>query len=127
MAAKLAKPEAVERRATGRPAKSLLARVLATSFRPGRYGPLLLAEPLPRPFRDRRRSDLWRELRAIQRRSQEEPEHVPHYARDFSRLVRSLHGSPAPGWYQEQLRRSYREMEAILASMTLPGEETPPA
>jgi len=43
-----------------------LERVLENSFRPDRYGALITQEPLPRrpPFRDQRRRDLWRELRA---------------------------------------------------------------
>jgi hypothetical protein len=102
----------------GRPPKSLLARVLENSFRPGRYGPLLLAEPLPRtpPFRDQRRRELWWELRMIQRHCVKEPEHLSSYARDFSRLVCCLHGASPPSWYREQRERSQRRMEAFLAS-----------
>ena len=49
----------------GRPAKTLLERVLAGSFRADRYGSLLAGELLPAtsPFSDRRRRRIWQELR----------------------------------------------------------------
>lgn len=110
----------------GRPPKSLLERVLENTFRPGRYGSLLLAEPLPRrpPCRDQRRRDLWFELRAIQRQCVKEPEYLSSYARDFSRLVRCLHGAAPPRWYGERRERSRRRMDAILASMPVSAVES---
>ncbi len=109
-----------------RPAKSLVARVLDNSFRPDRYGRLLEPEPLPRrsPFRDERRRDLWQELRAIQRRCQAEPEHLKAHARDFSRIVRCLHGSVPPRWYLERRERRRREIDAVLAAMPVPADES---
>src|SRR5438552_4014558 len=57
----------------GRPAKTLLERVLAGSFRADRYGSLLAGELLPAtsPFSDRHRRRIWQELREAQREYQE--------------------------------------------------------
>jgi hypothetical protein len=109
-----------------RPAKSLYARVLDNSFRSDRYGRLLEREPLPRrsPFRDERRRELWQELRAIQRRCQAEPEYLKAHARDFSRIVRCLHGSVRPRWYLERRERRRREIDAVLAAMPVPADES---
>lgn len=86
-----------------RPAKSLLERVLANSFRPGRYGELLARQGLPRhsPFRDQRRRELWQALRHVQRLYHDDPapELREQYASQFSQLVRALHGARLPSWY----------------------------
>lgn len=110
----------------GRPPKSLLTRVLENTFRPGRYGSLLLREPLPRrpPFRDQRRRNLWFELRAIQRQCVKEPEYLDSYARDFSRLVRCLHGAAPPSWYGERRERSQRKIHAFFAALPVSAVES---
>ena len=66
---------------------------------------------------------MWQELRAIQRQCRQEPEHLTSYARDFSRLVRCLHGAAPPRWYREQRERSRRRMDALLASISVPAGE----
>jgi hypothetical protein len=103
----------------GRPAKSLLARVLENSFRPDRYGALIAQEPLPRraPFQGERRKDLWRELRAIQGRYNAEPEYRSQHAQDFSKIVRVLHGARPPRWYSERMERRRRVLDDLLAKM----------
>ena len=57
----------------GRPAKTLLERVLAGSFRADRYGSLLAGELLPKtsPFSDPFRRRIWQELREAQQEYQE--------------------------------------------------------
>jgi len=100
--------------------------VLANSFRPDRYGALIATEPLPRrpPFRDQRRRDLWRELRAIQRRYRAEPEYRAEHARDFGKIVRVLHGARPPRWYAERLERRRRALDALLASAVIEPSST---
>jgi hypothetical protein len=96
---------------TGRPAKTLLERVLAGSFRADRYGSLLDGELLPAtsPFADRRGRRLWQELRQAQREYQEAvadkvfsaERHRAIEAQSFSRLVRALDGGTLPSWLRE--------------------------
>src|SRR5436309_15440182 len=96
----------------GRPAKTLLERVLAGSFRADRYGGLLAGELLPAtsPFSDRRGRRLWQELRQAQRDYLEAVDdsvfsaerHRAIAAQGFSRLVRALHGGVLPSWLREE-------------------------
>ena len=103
---------------TGRPATSLLKRVMTNSFRADRYGALLGEQPLPAdsPFRDRDRIELWGALVAAQRRYRAEPEYQREHARDFGQLVRALHGASPPRWYREHHQRSRRKLAAMLAA-----------
>jgi len=59
----------------GRPAKTLLERVLAGSFRADRYGSLLAGKLLPKtsPFSDPFRRRIWQDLREAQQEYQEAP------------------------------------------------------
>ncbi len=98
-----------------RPKKTLLARVLENTFRPGRYGELLVTETLPTrpPFRDERRRDLWQELLRVQRRYRERGERYdPYY---FSQLVRALHGAKPPLAYRRGGVRFQESLDALLA------------
>lgn len=114
-------------RTMARPAKSLHSRVLENRFRPRRYGPLLGSEPpLPSsPFRDQRRRELWQALRQIQRlyRQERAPRLREHYAGQFSRLVRALHGAPLPGWYRQHQVVDLRILEHILANVSVGSED----
>jgi hypothetical protein len=92
----------------GRRRKTLLERVLANSFRPGRYGSLLGEEPLPAkaPFRDRRRRLIWERL-LEQQADYREPRSSEYFDEDwyrglaaeaFGRYVCALHGSELPSY-----------------------------
>jgi hypothetical protein len=114
----------------GRPAKTLLERVLAGSFRADRYGSLLAGELLPAtsPFSDRRRRRIWQELRQAQREYQEAVDSKVFSAErnraiaagGFFELVRALHGGRPPSWLREKPSnaRLYRaRLERILAQL----------
>jgi len=114
----------------GRPAKTLLERVLAGSFRADRYGSLLAGELLPKtsPFSDHRRGRIWQELRQAQREYQEAVDSKVFSAErnraiaagGFSKSVRALHGGRPPSWLREKPinPRLYRaRLERLLAQL----------
>ena len=113
----------------GRPAKTLLERVLAGSFRADRYGSLLACELLPKtsPFSDRRRRRIWEELRQAQREYQEavDSKVFSAVAPGGSRrgLLQACPGAlrrQAPSWVREKPMnpRLYRaRLERILAEL----------
>src|SRR5256885_4045539 len=96
----------------GRPAKTLLERVRAGSFRADRYGSLLAGELLPKtsPFSDPFRRRIWEELREAQQEYQEAVDgelfSAEWYRRvaagGFSKSVRALHGGRPPSWTREK-------------------------
>jgi hypothetical protein len=114
----------------GRPAKTLLERVLAGSFRPNRYGSLLAGELLPKtsPFSDPFRRRIWQDLREAQQEYQEAVASKVFSAdwqravcaRAFSKSVRALHGGRRPSWTREKPMnpRLYRaRLERILTEL----------
>ena len=114
----------------GRPAKTLLERVLAGSFRADRYGSLLAGKLLPKtsPFSDPFRRRIWEELREAQQEYQEAVAskvfsadwHRAVCARGFSKSVRALHGGRPPSWTREKPmnpRLYRRRLERILAEL----------
>jgi hypothetical protein len=114
----------------GRPAKTLLERVLAGSFRADRYGSVLAGELLPKtsPFSDHFRRRIWQELRQAQQEYQEAVDskvfsadwHRRVSAGGFSKLVRALHGGRPPSWTREKPidpRLYRRRLERILAEL----------
>src|SRR5438067_10748573 len=116
--------------AMGRPAKTLLERVLAGSFRPDRYGSLLAGKLLPKtsPFSDRFRRRIWQDLREAQQEYQEAVAskvfsadwHRAVCARAFSKSVRALHGGRPPSWTRAKPmnpRLYRRRLERILAEL----------
>jgi hypothetical protein len=114
----------------GRPAKTLLERVLAGNFRADRYGSLLAGKLLPRtsPFSDHFRQRIWQELREAQQEYQEAVDskvfsaewHRAVCAGGFSKSVRALHGGRRPSWVREKPMnpRLYRaRLERILGQL----------
>jgi len=114
----------------GRPAKTLLERVLAGSFRADRYGSLLSGELLPKtsPFSDHFRRRIWEELREAQQEYQEAVDgelfSAEWYRRvaagGFSKSVRALHGGRPPSWTRKKPmnpRLYRRRLERILAQL----------
>ena len=105
----------------GRPAKTLLERVVERSFRPERYGHLLDSDPLPEeppavagsPFGEEYRGLVWEALREWQdwyllhahREKQDtfDLDGMWEITREFSWLVHHLHGGRRPVWFAEWL------------------------
>ena len=100
---------------SGRPAKSLLELVAEGSFRPNRNEELLASESLPEepPFPLREWPEwygglLWAELRAWQDwyrlyRDAGDVDELDEIAREFSLLVKHLHGGRRPAFLTEKL------------------------
>jgi hypothetical protein len=85
----------------GRPPKTLLEHVLSGSFRPGRHGHLFAGELLPEkpPYKDKDRREAWGFLRQRQEEYEERSD-KDYRAREFSKLVRVLHGNIGPWWWR---------------------------
>ena len=77
---------------------------MANQFRPGRYGGLLQGPLLPARAPPGISRVLWEELRDLQRFYQEQPEWRRYAARDFSKLVRALHGGRLPVFVKDRPR-----------------------
>jgi hypothetical protein len=96
----LAKVEVLAKR-RGRPAKTLLERVLDNSFRRDRYAPLLEAELLPNEPPEGADAKVWVELRRLQLEfrscgAKGYEKLTESTAAEFEELVRYLHGAKRP-------------------------------
>lgn len=105
----------------GRPKETLLDRVIARTWRPGRYAHLLLGEELPlelpealgRAWSPEYANEIWRTLRKWQREyafESTDPELQaynltirPAIADEFAELMHHLHGARRPAWFREDL------------------------